>query len=149
MKLFPSSLATAFGLVAFTTSLAAAWVPSGRTSFTALPNLAGQNARTLELKAQLAYEEVDRQPNGRITGRRWSALSGQPVVFRMHPSTGVEIAPRNGAAITDRDGWARTRWEVPRNNRFRSFSYYAKFDGSIVRGVRLNNATRSARIYVQ
>jgi hypothetical protein len=149
MKLFPSTLATALGLVALTTSLAAAWVPSGRTTVAALPNLAGQNARTLELPAQLAYEEVDRQPNGRITGRRWSALSGQRVVFRMSPSTGVEIAPRNGVAITDRDGWARTRWEVPRFNRFRSFIYQARFDGAIVRGVRLNAVTRSARIYVQ
>jgi hypothetical protein len=149
MKLFPSSMATAFSLVALTTSLAAAWVPSGRTSFTALPNLAGQNARTLELPAQLAYEEVDRQRNGRITGRRWSALSGQRVTFTMFPSTGVEIAPRNGAAITGGDGWARTRWEVPRFNRFRSFTYRARFEGTVVRGVRLNTATRSARIYVQ
>ncbi len=149
MKLIPSSLATVFGLVALTSSLAAAWVPSGRTTFAALPNLAGQNARTLELPAQLAYEEIDRQRNGRVTGRRWSALSGQRVVFTMHPSTGVQIAPRNGAAITGGDGWARTRWEVPRFNRFRSFSYRARFDGAIVRGVRLSPATRTARIFVQ
>jgi hypothetical protein len=149
MKLFPTSVATFLGLVALTTNLAAAWVPSGRTAVAAMPRLAGQNARTLELSAQLAYEEVDRQSNGRITGRRWSPLAGQPVVFTMYPSTGVEIAPRNGPAITDRSGWARTGWEVPRFNRYRSFAYRARFDGAVVRGVRLSPVSRSERIYIQ
>lgn len=149
MKLFPTSVATVLGLVALTTSLAAAWVPSGRTTVAAMPRLAGQNARTLEVSAQLAYEEVDRQSNGRIKARRWSALNGQPVVFTMYPSTGVEIAPRNGPAITNGSGWARTRWEVPRFNRSRTFTYRARFDGAVVRGVRLSPVTRSERIYIQ
>jgi hypothetical protein len=124
--------------------LSAAWVPTGATDMKRLPDLQGQNARTLELSTQMLFQEKNVM-NGRITGYRWSPLSGATIQFRMNPSTGTELRDQ----ATDGAGWSRVRWEVPRRNTKSRFSYIATYRGGFKNGVRLSSKSDLGVIYVR
>ena len=138
-----SLLVTAVALMVSAATATAAWIPTGSTDILPMPQLEGQNARKLTLRAQLLLKEKN-VVNGHVIGYRWKPFSGVPIQFRMTPSTGTEI--RNGA--TDGTGTASVVWEVPRYNRSRRIGYSAAFDGGYYFGIRMNRASEGSSIFV-
>ena len=133
--------ASLFGL-ALAASVHAEWLPTGKVSISSNAIIPpGRPARVYTYQAQFLKEEAD-VVRGQARARRWVPFAGAPVLFDFRPNNGQEV----WAAVTRGDGWAATRWEVPRRHSSRYVTLYIRYNGGTINGVRYKSEARKVQI---